>query len=220
MNTLVQNNKMSLTKIVMKHQKRLHGVELGSALFDAVKNDPTLRRYADEYNIKFVRDMTLDNEFYTMVFEDQPARVSDFNYEIKHGGAEVAFKPKADEFKKLATKAVRIVETPSTKPRQELRKYIGLRGTVLLDLANQNQYVVEFPEYGVVAIPAVNVKEVEMDLVTSISLKEAYSNGGEYNSIMLATDAKPHEIEEYLRQQNGKIDAIVVTKKYFLAELD
>jgi len=37
---------------------------------------------------------------------------------------------------------------------------------------------------------------------------------------MLATDAKPHEIEEYLRQQNGKIDAVVVTKKYFLAELD
>jgi len=220
MNTLVQNNLMSLKKILMKHQNRLHGIELGEGLFQAVCVDVEVKRYAEKHRIKFILDKDLDDEFYTMVFTDQPARVSDFNYRIKEEKVLQAFTKPEEGFKKLTTKAVKIVETKSTHLRHELRKYVGLKGTVLLDLVAQNQYVVEFPSHGVVAIPAANVKEVEMDMVTSISLKEAYSNGGEYNSIMLATDAKPHEIEEYLRQQNGKIDAIVVTKKYFLAELD
>jgi hypothetical protein len=202
-------NAMSLCSSLEKHKDHLQSVSLGKDLYEYVFGNFYLTELVSMYNknkVPLVEDYLVSGDYYRMQFKLDLKSEKTANYETPKVGV-------------LVGEAVKVVSPNSRKLKKELSKHEGKTGVCLLALENQNQYVVEFPNGEVLAFHAYNIEKVEnLVIVEDRAVIERY-NGKSYPSLVLGDNANKKEIEKYLKNQIGKVDCVVVEKRYFLAEL-
>jgi hypothetical protein len=204
----LKNNFMSLVRSLEKHGSNLAKVSLGEELWSYANlnfyNTEFLNVY-NKFNIPIVFGKDDGTTNYTMEFK------------VNSKASLVDYEPKIDS--NPVGLSVVIIEEGHQKIKKDLRRYLGNTGTCILHLKNQGQYIVEFQDGNAIAFPTHNVKIVgNLELIVDASTVEVHSNGKVHSSLV-KSHATGDEIENYLRSNVGKIDAVTITKRYFLAEI-